>query len=79
MVIISISRPDAIFINTILGAIRVSYEARQGNLTQLSSDQTLATANEDFNPDIQSVILENEEASTVIPIPIIDVSNPTVS
>lgn len=54
----------------------MSYEAREGNVTQLSSSQTLATANEDFNPDTQSVILQDGVASTVIEIPIVDVSIP---
>ena len=56
----------------------MSYEARQGSVAQLSGDQTLATANEDFNPDTQSVVSPDGMASIVIPIPIIDVSNLTV-
>ena len=56
----------------------MSYEARQGSVAQLSGDQTLATPNEDFNPDTQSVVSPDGMASIVIPIPIIDVSNLTV-
>ena len=55
----------------------MSYEASS---VQLSNDQTVAaTPNEDFNPDTQSVVFADGEASTVIPVPIIDVSNLTVS
>ena len=55
----------------------MSYEASS---VELSDDQTLAaTPNEDFNPDTQSVVLADGEASTVIPVPIIDVSNLSVS
>lgn len=54
----------------------MSYEARQGSLAELTSDQTLATSNEDFNPDTQSVVLADGAASTVIRVPIIDVSKP---
>lgn len=54
----------------------MSYEASS---VQLSGDQTPATPNEDFNPDTQSVVLADGEASTVIPIPIIDVSNRIMS
>ena len=68
---------NTIFIITIIGAVRVSYEASS---VELSDDQTLAaTPNEDFNPDTQSVVLADGEASTVIPVPIIDVSNLSVS
>ena len=56
----------------------MSYEARQGSLAQLTDDQTLATANEDFNPDTQNVVLEDGVASTVIRVPIIDVRNFTL-
>ena len=75
MVIIWISKSDFIFLNTILDAVRVSYEAEQGSLVPLTDGQTLATANEDFNPETQSVVLEDGVASTVIRVPIIDVSN----
>lgn len=57
----------------------MSYEAREGSLGQLSGDQTLATPNEDFNPDTQSVVIEDGVASTVLQVPIIDVSNLTLS
>lgn len=46
---------------------------------QLSSGQTLATVNEDFNPNTQSVLLGDGVASTVIEVPIIDVSSFTMS
>lgn len=76
MVIIYISKSNVIFVNTFAGAVRVSYEAGEG---QLSSDQTPATANEDFDPETQSVVFADGVASTVIRVPIIDVSNLTVS
>ena len=67
-----------LYLNIFIGAIRVSYEARQGSLAQLTDGQTLATANEDFNSDTQSVILGDGVASTVLRVPIIDVSNFTL-
>ena len=75
MVIVWISKSDVLFIKTIIGAVRVSYEAEQGSLVPLSDGQTLAIADEDFNPETQSVVLEDQVASTVIRVPIIDVSN----
>ena len=51
----------------------------EGSLTQLTDSQTLATANEDFNPDTQNVVLGDGVASTVLRVPIIDVSNFTLT
>jgi len=53
----------------------VSFEAREGSLSPLTSDQSLATSSEDFNSSTQSVILQDRQASTAIQVPLIDVSN----
>ena len=58
-----------------VGAIMVSFEAQEGSLSPLSSGQSLATSGEDFNSSTQSVILQDRQASTVIQVPLIDVSN----
>jgi len=57
-----------------VGAIMVSYEAQEGSLSPLTSDQSLATSGEDFNSITQSVILQDRQVSTVIQVPLINVS-----
>ena len=52
----------------------VSFEAQEGSLSPLTSDQSPATSGEDFNSSTQSVILQDGQASTVIQVPLINVS-----
>ena len=56
------------------GAIDVSYSAVMGNLTSLSPDTSLATPARDFVSQLETVRLGDGQQSTVISIPIIDVS-----
>ena len=56
------------------GAIDVSYSAVMGNLTSLSPDTSLATPAGDFVSRLETVRLGDGQQSTVISIPIIDVS-----
>ena len=52
----------------------MSYSAVVGNLTSLSPDTSLATPANDFVSQLETVRLSNGQQSTVISIPIIDVS-----
>lgn len=52
----------------------MSYSAVMGNLTSLSPDTSLATPASDFVSQLETVRLSDGQQSTVISIPIIDVS-----
>ena len=56
------------------GAIDVSYSAVMGNLTSLPPDTSLATPAGDFVSQLETVRLGDGQQSTVISIPIVDVS-----
>ncbi|XP_048584248.1 adhesion G-protein coupled receptor V1 isoform X2 [Nematostella vectensis] len=62
-----------------LGDLRIHYEIKSGNNTQLDQQTTLATAGEDFIATVGSVMIPNEQAVGEIPVFIIDESVPEQS
>ena len=56
----------------LIGAIRVWYEASTGNVTALQSDQSLATAGEDFIEGRRSIIIGDNVDVGSIPVLVID-------
>lgn len=56
----------------LIGAIRVWYETSTGNVTALQSDQSLATAGEDFIEGRRSIIIGDNVDVGSIPVLVID-------
>lgn len=57
------------------GAVEISFATMQGSLTKTEMKRNLAQPGEDFHPVNGSIVLQDGQTSTSIPIRIIDVSN----